>query len=148
MTKKDQKALYELFTTIQADDGERIVYSKKYLYAERGTYERYMYETVSNIAHASDLTHDFSYEIMSRACDVLAELDDPNDEDAISEAADAIVPVYTHDLMQIYASNSWAVDEACEEYGTSGDSTNRAQMAWYVLIDRVARDIQAALTDY
>lgn len=145
MKTETKKLLAGLFTTIKADEGERIVFSGEYM--NRDNAEKYaLYEIVSGAMHESGLTHGFSYEIGSRAVDVVADLEDMKDDDAITEAVDAIIPVYISDLMEIYQANSWAVDESREEHG-SADSAKDAALAWYSLIDNMTRNIIEKLSE-
>ena len=104
-----KEILRDLFTT----KNDIVVFNDKYM--DKDNAEKYaIYKVVSGIMHDSGLTHGFSYEIGNRAVNVLVDLEDWDNDDAISEAVDAIVPVYTHEIMQIYTDNSWAVDEAVE----------------------------------
>lgn len=152
--KQIQAHLARLFTTraeanpdnedMKEDD--TIIYDSEYM--NRDNVEQYaIYNAVSTVAHDSGLTHNFSYEIASRAVDILAEIEDWQDDDAITEAIDASVPIYTSKLIQIYTFNSWTVDEAREELGTGEDSTTKnAMQAWYIQIQNMVNAIRDNLT--
>lgn len=128
--QKVRNILANLFKTSKREDNEEYIHFNTDYMRRENTDSYAVYQAVSNAGFESGLTHSFSYEIMSRAADILADLADWNDDDAIIEAVDQGVPIYTNELMQIYVSNSWAVDEAAEEYGSEGDSTDRARWAW------------------
>jgi len=102
---------------------------------------------ISNAQRESGLSFDFSYEIASRAVDVLSNVDDWEDDDAITEAVDSSVPIYTYDLMKIYASDSWAVDETREEMGTAENSEKQAQWAWYAQIESMVQSIKSKVEE-
>lgn len=146
MQKKEiQKHLDALFTTSKRDDdSEYIHFTSEYMRPEHEGYA--VYQAVSDAAHDSGLTHDFSYEISSRAAQCLIDVEDWDEshDDAMREAIDSSVPIYNSDLTTIYTSNSWAVDEAREEYG-SQDSIKDAQMAWYSQISAMVYAIRTNL---
>jgi hypothetical protein len=104
-----------------------------------------IYQAVSNVAFKSELTHGFSYEITTRACDILAEAEDWDNEDDIQERIDSAVPIYNSELMEIYLANWWAVDEARTDMGAQGDSVKDAQAAWYYLIEMFVTAIKYEL---
>ena len=145
--------LNELFNVIKdANDDNRIVYSEDYMFAKEGTAQRDLYELVSDIAHATGLSHGFSYEIVSRAVDVLVSLDEQEqdlDIAGIDEAVDAIVPVYNHTLLLIANPSDYHhIDEAREVHGNEVDTITACAYAWYSLIDNAARDIHDAIVEY
>ena len=145
MTKKQvQKILSDMFVP-RSNGLDGKCFRIEYMDKENEAYP--IQQAISEAQRESGLSFDFSYVIAKKACDILAELEDWKDEDAITEAVDAIVSVYTHDLMQIYASDSWAVDEAVEDMGSGGDSITNAQYAWYRQIESMARDITQRLDD-
>lgn len=152
MQKITDQMLSELFTIKKmSNDEERIIYSDKYIKAEKGTIEHDLYELVSNIAYNSGMTFDFSYSVISKACDVASEylLDSEGNEDNINELVDNAVPVYNHELMQIYVSNWDIVDEASGEMcGSDDNSVQRAQYAWYYIINRMTHEIIDAVSEY
>lgn len=100
-----------------------------------------VYEIVTRYAFDSGLSHGFSYQIMSRAVDCLCNVDDWENDGGITEQVDNAVPIYTHDLMQVYTADAWSVDEARDEYGAQ-DTTKDAQMAWYKLINEAVYGIK------
>ena len=138
------KILSDMF--IPRDKGlEGKCFKSEYMNKEHEAYP--VQQAVSDAMRNSGLTFDFSYLIAEKACDILVEVDDWEDEDAITESVDAIMPVYTSDLMEIYASNSWAVDAAMEEMGNGKDSASNAQMAWYMQISQMVEAIKGNLSD-
>lgn len=145
MTKKEvQKHLSALFTTVKVQDTgeERICFDRAYLSAPDGSDEKNVQEIVSSVMFESGLTHDFSYDIASSACDVLANADELTG-DMHHELIDSHVPIYYHDISKIYLANWGAVDEYREEVGggTPADSMKDAQGAWYMLIENMVREI-------
>lgn len=103
-------------------------------YMKEGSEAYRIYDIVSQAQHESGMTFDFSYVIAKSVCDILSNLDDWDDDDDLGDAVDAEVPVYSSELMEIFESNSWAVDEAIEEYGKGADVEKDASAAWYSLI--------------
>lgn len=103
-------------------------------------------QAVSNVMHESGLTHNFSYEIASRAVNILGEVEDWTDDDTIRELVDSYIPIYTGEVMEIYQSNSWAVDEAVKEFGNN-DSDSNAKMGWYMQISQMTDNIKSSLLD-
>jgi hypothetical protein len=90
----------------------------------------------------SELTFHFSFQIASRAANILADCEDWDDPDQISEAVDAAVPVYNYELAGIYAQNSHVVDTACKELGGwDKNSMERAALGWYYAIDNMVHAI-------
>lgn len=145
--EKVKKYLASLFTTGKGnnEDDVIIVFQDEYMHRENA--EKYaIYKAVSGAQHNSGLSFDFSDEISSRAVDVLVEVDDWEDDDAITEAIDGQIPIYTHDIMKIYQSDSWAVDEARKEFG-SDNSEKDAQMAWYSQIRQMVYVIKENLME-
>lgn len=106
-----------------------------------------VYEAVSTAQRESGLTFDFSYRIVRKAIDVLLSVDDWEDVDAMNEAIDAEIPVYTHELMEIYVSDYWSVDKAVEESGMDGDTMQRTTLGWDGAIRDMAEAIRANLAD-
>jgi len=150
MNKKEiQELLGKVFTTRAAQGGDKedeiIIFAPDHF--DKTTDLHTVSEVVSTAMYESGLTHEFSYEIASRAADILAEAEDWDNEDALQEAIDSAIPIYTNELMSIYASNSWAVDEAAEELGNEGDSTRRAQQAWYMQIQSMGEAIKTGLQE-
>lgn len=143
-----------LFTTMTLDNGtERIVYSKAYIYVGNDTVEHDLYQLVSNIASESGLSFDFSYEIMSRACYIVAELpiwddNEPDNDDGIHEAIDNAVPVYNAELLRIANMHDYhLIDEAIEEHGTTS-IIEACSMAWYNAIYSAVYEIVETIKDY
>jgi hypothetical protein len=151
MTKITDDMISNLYTIMDAPEGERIVHSKIFLNADEGTPERALYDITTHIASHSDISFAFSFTVMSKACDIVSQylLDSDGNEDNISELVDNAVPVYNAELMQIYVADWWIVDEAQNEYGTEvTDSVQRAQSAWYYILDRITREIIDAVSEY
>lgn len=123
MTQERAKELLnKLFITKKRDNGEEFICyndeGDKLGAFEKGTDLNLLYEAVSGVMFNSGLSHGFSYEIASRAVDIVAEMEDITDgEEDLTEAIDGAVPIYTFDLMEIYKADSASVDEAAEEYG-------------------------------
>ena len=141
---KKREVLARLFETSKRENGEEYIHFRlDVMDKENEAYP--VYQAVSDAAYNSGLSHEFSYEITSHACDILAEAEDWDNDDDITERVDSAVPVYTSELMQIYTADSFAVDEAADEYGNEGDSTKRAQMAWYSQIRDMVSSIRANL---
>jgi hypothetical protein len=96
MKEKNLRALLPLmFTTVklQDRDEERICFSDKALgieeYGDKATDAVYI--AISKAMRESGLTEDFSYDIASRAVDILGDVEKWDDEDAITELVDASV---------------------------------------------------------
>ncbi len=142
--KKMRDILARLFETSKRDNGEEYIHFRTDV-MDKASDAYPVYQAVSDAAYDSGLSHGFSYEISSRAADILAESEDWDNDDDIIEAVDSSCPIYTGEIMQVYISDSWAVDEAGEEYGNEGDSTKRAQMAWYMLIRNMVQSIRTNL---
>lgn len=103
-----------------------------------------IYRAVSNAQRDSELTFSFSYEVASKAVDILAGLEDWDNEEALHEAIDAAIPVYNGELMQIYLDNWHVVDDACEEMEEGSEaSAARAQVGWYVAIRDMVHAIKS-----
>ena len=151
-TKQVQDYLSTLFVFRDGksdNDFDSLCFNAAYMAPEHEAYS--IYEAVSAAQRDSGLSYGFSYEIASRAVSILSELDAIYDSnamyDAISEAVEAAVPIYTNKLMEIYKHNPAAVDEACEELCLcDGDSATRASTGWYVYIERMTRDIAQKLS--
>jgi hypothetical protein len=142
--KRAREILARLFVP-RAGGLEGEVFRSEYMKEDAPEYA--VYEAVSNAQRDSGLTFDFSYEIGSRAANILAEAEDWTDDDDIRERIDSSVPIYTHELMQIYASDWGAVDEAREELGPGENSEREAAMAWYMLIERMVYAIRGNLAE-
>ena len=148
MTKeKLEKILSNLFEIAHKDtDNERIVFKQSSMKKENID-EYAVYQVVSDVMHNSGMSFNFSYEVANKTVDVITTLSDQYDgnwdnDDAKTESIDAIIPVYTHDLMQIYQDNSWLVDEAMSEYGTPGNDSNKnAAMGWYHAISNMVNEL-------
>lgn len=144
----------DLFTTMMLDDQtERIIYNKAYINAENDTVEHELYQLTSNIAHNSGLSFDFSYEIMQRACAIVAELpiwngDDIDSDDGIHEAVDNAVPVYNAELLKIANMHDYhLIDEAMSEHGAA-DIIGACSVAWYNAIYSAVYEIVETIEDY
>lgn len=152
MQKITDEMIGELFTTMKlSNDEERTIYNEKYIKAQEGTTEHDLYEMVSNIAYKSGMSFEFSYRVISKACGVVSQylLNSDGDDDNIHELVDNAVPIYNHELMQIYVSDWSIVDEAHDELvGNEDDSVGRAQVAWYYILERVTREIIGAVSEY
>lgn len=145
--EKTKELLTKLFNTGKRDNGEDFICFTDACF-EGGTKLNNMYYTVKNVMRESGLTHEFSYQIASRAVDILAGLDDWENEDKrddFLEAVDSAVPIYTDKIMEIYLSNSESVDEAEAELGGT-NAEQRARNAWYMLIERMTSEIVTVLT--
>ena len=142
MEKSKIKEILSTLYVPRAEGLEGKCYRSEYMMDEHEAHA--IYEAVSSAAFDSGLSHGFSYEIGERACGILADLDDWDDDDSITEAVDGAVPIYTHELMKIYASNHSAVDEAVNELGDNHeDSVQNAKMAWYLEIEKMVRAIKS-----
>ena len=130
-TEQAKKGLGMLFTTSKRESGEEYIHYTSEAMKQHGIYYP-IYEAVNNAAYDSGLSFEFSYEIASRAADILAEAEDWENDNDMTKRVDNACPIYINEIMNIYASDSWAVDEAQEEIGDAGDSTKRAQQAWYL----------------
>lgn len=143
-----------LFTIMQLDNGnERIIYSKQYINAENDTVEHDLYQLTSNIASESGLSFDFSYQIMSRVCNIVSELpifdsEEPDNDDGIHEAVDSAVPVYNAELLQIANVHDYhLIDAAIEEYECEG-IISACSYAWYKAINSAVYEIVQTVRDY
>ena len=97
--------------------------------------------------HDSGLTFNFSYKVMDKALNVLSDLNDWKNDDELCEAIDGCVPVYNSELAEIYASNSWMVDEAIKELGPGEDSMKNAAYGWYKAISDMAYSLKNKLDE-
>lgn len=141
-----KKALSDLFVVRdEKEDPPVLCFNSEYMNRDNAELHQ-IYEIVSNAMHDSGLTHGFSYEIASCAVNVLDEVEDWEDDDALQESIDSYIPIYNSEITGIYQSNSWAVDEARQEYGAV-DSIKDAQMAWYKQISSMVYAIKSALED-
>ena len=140
--QKIQKTLSELFTTVKKNGSDDVTCFNDDAMTE-GNEAYPVYKAVNKAMFDSNLSFNFSYEIATRAVDVLTESEDWEDEDALNEAIDAICPIYTYDIMRIYTADSWAVDEAVDELGQGGDSSKNALYGWYNLITAMAYAIKS-----
>lgn len=138
-----QKYLGKLFVP-RSNGLEGVCFRSEYLDKSGG--ENPVYRIVSDAMHDSGLSFEFSYEIASRAVDILAGQDDWEE---ISEAVDSSVPIYNNEIAEIYNANAWAVDDAINELGTGNDadSIQRAALGWYYAIDNMTRSIASKLED-
>lgn len=144
MTNKE--ALRAMFTTSKRENGEEYIHFTTEAMDKTNPLYPY-YRIVSDAMHESGLTHDFSYEIASRAVDAIVENEDnEGDADDLYDLIDSYVPIYNADLMQIYVDNWSAVDEACDDMGhDSGDSIDRARIGWSRAINDIASAILSGL---
>ena len=152
MTKKELREHLSKVLTLKTHEGREpwLCFADDYLLAEDGTDEKSVQQLVSKAQQNSGLTFDFSYTIASDAVDILAELEDWEDDDAIAQAVDQAVPIYYHDIQKIYAGNYGAVDEWRDEVGggsTPSDCMKDAQGAWYHEIEKMVRVLRDALGD-
>lgn len=130
---------------IPRDKGlEGLCFRSEYMKKDSEAYP--IQQIISTAQHDSGLSFNFSYEIASRAVDILAGQDDWEE---ISEAVDSSVPVYNSDIAEIYSANAWAVDDAINEFGASddADSIQRAQLGWFYAIENMARSIAGELEE-
>lgn len=143
--KKILAGIFETIT-IKEDEEERIIFKPSAM--DKTNKEYPVFKAISDAQHNSGLSYDFSYLVADKAVNILAELENWKDDEAITEAIDACIPVYTYDLMKIYQSNNWAVDEANEEFGISNKGTeSQAQMAWYKQISEMVASIKENLKE-
>ncbi len=145
--EKTKKVLETLFVP-RDKPLEGLCFNFEYMKLENENYP--IYDAVSRVMFDSGLSHSFTYQIASKAVYIIGEATEKQlAEYDFSEAVDQAVPIYTSELMEIYKADHWAVDEAEEELGgDTGDtsSVTRAQKGWYMLIERMTRDIAEALT--
>ena len=142
-----QQHLAKVFTYKEMGEEKIPVFSDDYLFAKDGTIEKTMYETISNVQRKSDLTFEFSYQVMDKVLDILSDLSDWNDDDELREAIFGRVPIYNNELAEIYASNSWVVDEAMKELGPGEDSVKNAAYGWYKAISDMAYSLKNKLDE-
>ena len=144
--KNIKEYLPKVFEIVDKDQNtERIVFNSDVMSKENINYP--IYRAISDAQHDSGLSFNFSYEIASRAVDILSEIDDWNDDDAVTEAVDSSVPIYNNVLMKIYQSDHWAVDEAVKEMGIGDDSIKNAQYGWYMQIEQMTEAIKSNLLE-
>lgn len=145
MTKEKAQALIGgIFGTISAPEGDRVVFTAEAMREGSVSYE--LHEAVSKAMFESELSFGFSYKIASRAVYIMANMKDMmDDNEEITEAIDGAVPVYTSEIMEIYASDHWAVDEAVKEFGAGEDSEQNAKSAWYEQISQMIYAIRAEI---
>ena len=102
-------------------------------------------QIVSRAQQDSGLSCEFSYRVADKAVDILCEIEPEEwSSDDFIEAIDSAVPIYTGELMEIYQSNAWIVDEAVKEIGNA-DSTTNAQAGWYKAITDMVYAIKNGL---
>jgi hypothetical protein len=142
-----KQVLNNIFVLVDKDTkDERYCFMQEIMNKEDKNYP--IYRAISEAQYKSGLTFDFSYEIAVKAVDILSELEDWDDDAIITEAVDSSVPIYTNELMKIYQGNSWAVDEAVDNIGGSGeDSEQRAKYGWYEQIEQMTEAIKANLLE-
>lgn len=124
---------------------ERLCFADAYLRAKDGTDEKNVQEMVSKAQQDSGLSFDFSYKIAGEALDILVDLEDWDDEDAIAQAVDYAVPVYYNVIATIYNADWGCVDEWRDEIGGGAkpsDCMKDAQGAWYNEIEKMVRAIK------
>ncbi len=150
--KIEKELLEKLFTTVDKEQDKITVpcfasdYFGEFTNTGDENYKYPYYRAVTDAMHDSGLSHNFSYEIASRAVDILLSVEDWKDETAMQEAIDGSVPVYTWDIMQIYINDSWAVDEAVTEMGYANNtSEGRAKIGWYYVIENM---VEAIITNF
>ena len=149
MNKKTISLLEDLFTTVEKTPSAEILpcfkadYMSQFIGNTSTLNEKYpIYQAVSEAMRTSGLSFDFSYSVAQKAVNVLTHLEDWEDRDGMnSEYIDSEVPVYNHELMQIYLSDWWAVDEVAEEFGDIHDTMQGARMAWFKQIEQMVEAI-------
>jgi hypothetical protein len=132
--KEIQKKLAGIFTTVKRDNGDEFTtFTQESMRSDSELYPIYI--AISTAQRESGLSFDFSYKIAELAVDILAECENWENSDQTDELIEQAVPIYTSELMEIYANDSWAVDEAIESMGGAElDSVARARVAWYYAI--------------
>lgn len=97
------------------------------------------YETLSDLVRDCEASEDYAYTWTIEALEAIQENASYHDsredlEESLRESADAITPVYNHDLMEWLhsGSNYCLVDESIEELG-KGDSLMSDIMAAYCM---------------
>ena len=78
---------------------------------------------------------------------VVGEVDDFESDD-ISELVDSATPIYNYDILKMYINDSDIVDDYRNEMGGDGDSVQTAQGAYYMLIERLARDVMSDIVTH
>jgi hypothetical protein len=142
--KQKQELLAGLFTIVTKTDGKEYICFKSEYMDESNADKYAIYKIISNAQRESGLSFNFSYDIGEKAAGIVAELEDLDDEDAITEAIDQAIPIYTDEIMSIYTRDSAAVDEAAEELG-GDDSNSRAVSGWYNEIRKMVYTIISEL---
>lgn len=130
--KKIVGYLSELFVP-RAEGLDGMCFNDDFLHAEGDTQKHAIYESVSNAQRESDLTFDFSYKVAEKAVNILQELKDFEDiSDNIHKLIESEVPIYNGEVMDIYTSDSWTIDEGRESgmINNEGDTMTQAQDAW------------------
>ena len=151
MQKITADHLAKLFTVKKFEDTgeERIIYRDEFIHGDAGTPERALYELVSDTMYKSDLSHSFSYEIASRAVDIIAEhyIEDECDHHSdLEEHIESSVPVYNYDLLKIVNTCDYSlIDEAREVYGNDIDTMTACSIAWHNQIDLAVNQILEAI---
>ena len=128
---------------VPRDNRDGVAFRTEYMNHAHEAYE--VQQAVSKAQMHSGLSFDFSYSVAEKAVDVLLTVDNWNDDDALREAIDSNVPIYTGEIMEIYQANAWVVDEACEELGNTGNSSDNAMRGWYMAIERMVQAIKGNL---
>lgn len=153
----------EVFTTIEAPEGPRIVYAEKYLHAKEGTEEHTIYDAISSASRDSGHGFDFSYRVAERAVWAIIEaIDNADDADTLqdvledehgnlNEAVCANLPYMNGELAYIVRDiQSWdVVEQAMQTANGSDDYTLGSVLtyAWSQSIDNMARGILSNLTE-
>lgn len=152
MTKKEQEAiknqlsgLFGVIKKVNNSDVDVICFDTDYMNPANKNYS--IYKIVSAVMQSSGLSHNFSYEVASRAVSVLAECQDINNDNELQEAIDSACPIYTNEIMTIYMYDHNAVDEAVAEMGSGKDSEHNAKLAWYLEIQKMVFAIKNKLTE-
>lgn len=97
------------------------------------------------------LPDDWVYETAAQVADELSgyTIDDADDaREYLHEIVDGMVDVYDADRIRWLAdhlNNAFLVDEAAEEFGTTGDTLQRIGMGQYLAISRIAEAVVTAV---
>lgn len=134
MNKTEARKYLATLLVPRAEGLEGKCYRTEYMHDTHAAYP--VQKAVSDAAFNSGLSFEFSYRIVENAIGVLCDVEEWDNDDALTEAIDQAMPVYYSDLMQIYVADWEVVDEACEEIGpgVNDDSVKRAQLGWYSAI--------------
>jgi hypothetical protein len=146
---KKERMIELLPKMFKRDERERLRLSNEFFSSETTRDHAVLIDIVGNTMLGSKLSADIAYEVTSRALNILAEVKDWENKDAIEKAIDRMLPVRPVDIMKIYLLDWQEVDKAEEEYGREAlkNSKQRAMCAWSRLIRLMVEELKKQFTE-